>query len=96
MPGTDYTVSLTANGPSPQPLAVNSGDKVTFTNDMTVSTALTLPQCFAGNPTSPITIAAGASSDQYVVTGNPGNDYEYTYTAPSLTATDQAGTIDVS
>lgn len=96
MANTAYTVSLAASGPSPNPLTVTASDKVTFTNTMTVSTQLTLPQCFAGSPTSPVTIAAGASSPQYNVTGSPNNQYRYSYTSPSPTQTDKGGTIDVS
>lgn len=91
------TVSLSSSGPSPSPLTVAPSDKVTFTNNMTASTVLTLPQCFAGvKPGDTVTIAAGASSPQYNVNGNPNNSYSYSYTATSLTETVQTGTIDVS
>ena len=90
-------VSLTSSGPSPATLTVVPSDKVTFTNNMTTSTVLTLPQCFAGvKPDDTVTIAAGATSPQYNVNGNPNNSYTYSYTAASLTNTVQTGTIDVS
>jgi len=91
------TVSLTTSGPSPNPLTVGASDKVVFTNNMTASTVVTLPQCLGGVKSGDtITIPAGSSSQQYNVTGNPNNAYNYSYSAASLTATEQTGTIDVS
>lgn len=91
------TVSLTATGPVPTPLSVAPSDKIIFTNNMTVSSVLTLPQCFAGvKPGDTVPIGAGLSTTSYNVNGNPKNSYNYSYTAASLTGTVQTGTIDVS
>lgn len=99
---TTYPISLTANGPvPPSPLPTHPGDKIIWTNNVTVngvgvSIQLTLPMCVS--PHGTITIAAGASTKPYTVRRKTGS-YPYYYSFPDkkmkfLAA--QTGTIDVS
>ena len=66
---------------------VTTSDKVTFHNDLNnKSITLVLPtnqggnSCFAGNPASPVTIAAGQSSSQYNINANANGNYDYSWT----------------
>jgi hypothetical protein len=66
---------------------VQKSDKVTFHNSLNnKSIALVLPanqggnSCFAGNPTSPVNIAAGDSSTKYTINNNANGNYNYSWT----------------
>jgi len=81
---SDVTINCGNN--SNTDTSANTGDKVTFHNSMpNKSISLTLPEkggdsCFAGDPTSPVSIAAGSDSSQYTIKGNASGTYDYDWT----------------
>jgi len=91
---TDYTITLNTTGPSPDPLSVSAGDKVSFKNDMSADTTVS----FSGNspfvPKASISVAAGATSAAKSVNGTAGDD-TYDYTVPGAKRGTRSGTIKV-
>lgn len=89
---TDYTITLSANGATPQPLKTHGGDKITWKLNYPPGAlvTLTLPTCVAPQD-GPITVFP---TKAYTV--NKGNkpSYPYKWSAPSKGV--QSGTIDVS
>jgi plastocyanin len=84
---------MTANGPNPNPLPdVDPGDKITWTNNLSVSVNLTYPTCVS--PGGSATILAGASGQQQNVNNGANGNYTYSYAWTS--GDTQSGTIDVS
>lgn len=79
---TDVTINLgDADNPD---MTEAKGTKVTFHNSETVSIDLTLPEkgsssCFAPAPTSPQTLAVGASVGPYTITSNASGNYDYSW-----------------
>ena len=58
--------------------------QVTFHNSETVSIDLTMPEkgsdsCFAPAPTSPQTLAVGASVGPYTISANANGNYDYSW-----------------
>ena len=82
MSATEVTIGLgnDDNLDSNEPVST----KVSFVNNEDVSIDLTMPargstSCFAPPPTSPQTLAVGATVGPYTITGNATGSYDYSW-----------------
>ena len=89
-----HTITMNADGPTPNPLPVHAGDSVTFTNNTGADSILTLPSpsAFVPAATSPETLANGASAGPFTANANGGS---YSYTV-GRERDPRGGTIDVN
>ena len=94
MPSTDVTITLTTTSPGTS--SIQQPGKLTFTNSTGVSISLTLPTCVSPNSGGTVSLADGASTQQYNVSGNQNANYGYSYTGNWLPGDTLSGTIDVS
>jgi len=93
MPDT-YTITITDN--SVNTVTVDAGDKVQWTNSASISVTLSnLPDIISPTPPNAIiTLAVGATSQQYTVNGSQG-EYTYDISATSPEGLPRTGTIDI-
>jgi plastocyanin len=93
MPDT-YTITITDN--SVNAVTVDAGDKVQWTNAASISATLSnLPDIISPTPPNAIiTLAVGATSQQYTVNGSAG-EYTYDISATSPEGLPRTGTIDI-
>ena len=93
MPDT-YTITITDN--SVNTVTVDAGDKVQWTNSASIGATLSnLPDIISPTPpNATITLAVGATSQQYTVNGSQG-EYTYDISATSPEGLPRTGTIDI-
>ena len=79
MPAPDVTITL---NDADSTETVGQGKKVAWKNGTTDrSISINLPDCLAGNPASPVVLAAGVTSSTYnVPPGQAKQGYDYTFT----------------
>ncbi len=77
MPNT-WNIALDYTNASSDPLIVNVGDKVTWTNEASNIITLTLPDCVSGGA-GPVQLAAGAVSRDYTITGGGPGTHSYSW-----------------
>jgi hypothetical protein len=94
MPSNNVTVTLSTS--SPGTTTIQQPGKLTFTNSTGVSITLTLPTCVSPNGGQSVSLANGASTQQYNVSNNQNGNYGYSYTGTWPEGDTLSGTIDVS
>jgi len=91
---TDYTITLDTTGPTPSPLSVAAGDKITFSNAMSADTDVSFPGNSPFVPKATISVPAGGTAGPKNVNGTAGTD-TYDYTVPGVKRGTRSGTIEI-
>lgn len=90
------TFDISLGSGTPATPTTNPGDKVTWTNTLSVTVTLTLPTCLSPSNVTQISISANSTyGTTYTVNGGSKGSYSYNYSYPP-SQTVQSGTIDVS
>ncbi|MCX7604800.1 MAG: hypothetical protein N2036_12055 [Bryobacteraceae bacterium] len=93
----DHRISIDSSG-NPQPATLNckAGDRITWTNNLSVAlNGFTLPSCVSPQQ-SPAPLAAGATTRAFTVNQGAKGKFQYSYAWPRLAQDARGGTIDVS
>ena len=87
-------VSINSDSLVPNPVVVDPGNKVLWTNNSGVTVDLTLPLIFAPPPQNPISLPSGSSTRVFNVNNRPGS-YPYSVVSSDVGLPPRDGTIDV-